>query len=58
MFSYHIPLLTFLFEIMCFSDLSDPKIIAIFAKNKTEKKQKANKQTNKKNKKLIKPAFY
>ena len=58
MFTYNIPQLTFPFEIMCFTDLSDLKIIAIFAKSKTEKqKQKTNKQT-KKNKKLIKPAFF
>ena len=58
MFSYNIPQLTFPFEIMCFTDLSDLKIIAIFAKSKTEKKpQKTNKQT-KNNKKLIKPAFF
>ena len=58
MFTYNIPQLTFPFEIMCFTDLSDLKIIAIFAKSKTEKKKtKTNKQT-KKNKLLIKPAFF
>ena len=48
MFSYNIPQLTFPFEIMCFTDLSDLKIIAIFAKSKTEKKTTKNKQPHQK----------